>query len=621
MERDTDTYEYGTAEALSSIPDEEYQPPSFVPSKLVNSIAKVPRFAHSSSIAYAAGGNDDARQDYLEGAVFVSAMVLLTFVVWLIILIVLKVMGASRVGCAAGKAPTYPSLESIQAANHTLEREYEHDAVLEAEGRIKGEQSVTGGQADENHEDMTQWLNEVKVIEKRMRRVRIVFLVCGVIIIPASLVLIAAGFRVLDGALKATQQNVMATKDIIDNNLQRVDALIMIGKQAAEVRDAAVEELASWCPNAAGGENNLIISAEGVPSTLEFIDNGDGTLSVSFYNDTKDLLNALDALEDFIVPGSERVEEALLLARNHAVNTYNTFEETSWWFYFAVAFTVLIVVLAIVFMVGACLAWTYRLPQCFERLQTYGIFPIFAGLLGLLWLCVSGFAFALVLNADLCSGSPEENVVAILHQKEIDMDQLLFGMASYYIEGCTLKDKPDKPTSLFDDFLPYLESGIDLSQSFTSKIGSIDMSSLSRACGFNVKSTTNTMTYLLQTLDAVQERTAFMVEGLYCSNFNPIYSKNMYEAICYDGVRGLTAIFACLFVITVAGMTMISLRVAFHEVRNESNWMEELGLDIEYSEEKEGEGEGGETQPNNNGFEVIEEAITEIGDDGALHEA
>lgn len=200
------------------------------------------------------------------------------------------------------------------------------------------------------------------------------------------------------------------------------------------MRDAAVSELGSWCPNAAGGENNLIISAEGVPSTLESINNGDGTLSVSFYNDTKDLLNALDELEDFIVPGSERVEEVLLLARNHAVNINDTFQETSWWFYFAVAFAILIVAFAIVFMAGVCLAWTYRLPNCFERLLTYGLFPIFGGLLGLLWLCVSGFAYVLVLNADLCSGSPEENVVAILHQKETEMDQLLFTMASYYVE-------------------------------------------------------------------------------------------------------------------------------------------------------------------------------------------
>ena len=67
---------------------------------------------------------------------------------------------------------------------------------------------------------------------------------------------------------------------------------------------------------------------------------------------------------------------------------------------------------------------------------------------------------------------------------------------------------------------------------------------------------------------------------------------------------------------------MLSLRVAFHEVRNESNWMEELGLDIEYSDGAECDCEGGESQEHgSNVVEIIEEAITEIADDGALHEA
>ena len=116
-------YSSGTiAEPLSSVSDEEYESPVFVPSRLVDRISNVPRFAHSPSIAYAASGDDQARQDYLEGAVFTSSIILLAFVVWLVILLVLKIMGSKRVGCASGKAPTYPSLESIQAANHTLER-------------------------------------------------------------------------------------------------------------------------------------------------------------------------------------------------------------------------------------------------------------------------------------------------------------------------------------------------------------------------------------------------------------------------------------------------------------------------------------------------------------------
>ena len=210
-------YSSGTiAEPLSSVSDEEYyQSPVFVPSRLVERISNVPRFAHSPSIAYAASGDDQARQDYLEGAVFTSSIILLAFVVWLVILLVLKIMGSKRVGCASGKAPTYPSLESIQAANHTLERQYELDIAREqAEGWISGEASTTGGGGQVDGvvgEDMDQWLQEVKNIEKRMRRIRIVSLICGVVILPTSLALIVAGFRVLDGAFHATQNSVLVS--------------------------------------------------------------------------------------------------------------------------------------------------------------------------------------------------------------------------------------------------------------------------------------------------------------------------------------------------------------------------------------------------------------------------
>ena len=191
------------------------------------------------------------------------------------------------------------------------------------------------------------------------------------------------------------------------------------------------------------------------------------------------------------------------------------------------------------------------------------------------------------------------------------------------MQGCTLEEKPEKPTILFDNFLPYLNTGIVLSQELTTKIGAIGISNLSRACLSNVKGTANTMTYLLQTLSDVQEKTNYMIEGLYCSNFNPIYSKNMYNAICYDGVRGLTAIFVCLFVITILGMTMVSLRVAAHEVKNESNWIEELGLaNIELTDEMNMEGKELRGRTDSNEVEIVEDAVSEVADyDGGLYEA
>lgn len=537
-------------------------------------------------------------------------LVLLLFFVWMIILLVLKRLGAGEVGCASGKPPMYPSLESIQVANHSI-KPSPLDSVIhsEEEDPANGAKHRDEGIVEEHKEveDIELWLFEVKVIARGIRRVRIIFLLCGFSIILGSVVLITAGFRVLDGALQTTMQNIQDTNDMIFDNLERINDLILTGQQAALVRSQATEELASWCPKAA--ENAWTLSSGNFPQILVSQEGEDKFSSLSLKNETNDLLKALEDLEDFLIPGSLRVEDSLVRARNHGIKIYETFDDTAdWWFHFVVVFTIIFDALAITFMVGCCLAWTYRLPKCFERLQTYVILPSFCGILLMFCISVSGFAFALVLNADLCSGSPEENVVSIIQEKELEMDPLLFKMADYYVEGCTMDDKPEKPTDLFDNFLPFLESGIDFSQAVAETIASLGISNLSWACGANIRNIQNLLKYLLEALNAKKERTNNMIEGLYCSKVNPIFSKSMYGAICSDGVQAFTSIFISLFVITVAGMVMVSLRVAFHEVRNESNWVEELGLHVVYSGELERE-------------DVIEEDFTEMGDDGCLHEA
>ena len=72
---------------------------------------------------------------------------------------------------------------------------------------------------------------------------------------------------------------------------------------------------------------------------------------------------------------------------------------------------------------------------------------------------------------------------------------------------------------------------------------------------------------------------------------------------------------------TVMGMTMVSLRVAAHEVKTESNWIEELGLNVEYADEMNMEGKELYCRTNSDEVEVVEEAVSEIADDGALHVA
>ena len=68
---------------------------------------------------------------------------------------------------------------------------------------------------------------------------------------------------------------------------------------------------------------------------------------------------------------------------------------------------------------------------------------------------------------------------------------------------------------------------------------------------------------------------------------------------------------------------MVSLRVAAHEVKNESNWIEELGLaNIELTDEMNMEGKELRGRTDSNEVEIVEDAVSEVADyDGGLYEA
>lgn len=60
------------------------------------------RFGHSSSIALLASQSQDQRSDYAQGVKAFCIFNLVIICVWAVVLIVLKILGPSKVGCAAG---------------------------------------------------------------------------------------------------------------------------------------------------------------------------------------------------------------------------------------------------------------------------------------------------------------------------------------------------------------------------------------------------------------------------------------------------------------------------------------------------------------------------------------
>ena len=91
-----------------------------------------------------------------------------------------------------------------------------------------------------------------------------------------------------------------------------------------------------------------------------------------------------------------------------------------------------------------------------------------------------------------------------------------------------------------------------------------------------------------------------------CANFRPVYEKVVYGALCYEGTQGFAAITLTQLLIVFFTMIMLTLRVAFAEVKDEEDeetrrkclaWCKKKTCcccDGQSTQEEAGGGEGGE---------------------------
>lgn len=61
-----------------------------------------PRFGHSADISLLASSNEGDQSDYVKGVKAFCLFNLILLVIWMVVLIVLKLLGPQKVGCAAG---------------------------------------------------------------------------------------------------------------------------------------------------------------------------------------------------------------------------------------------------------------------------------------------------------------------------------------------------------------------------------------------------------------------------------------------------------------------------------------------------------------------------------------
>ena len=93
-------------------------------------------------------------------------------------------------------------------------------------------------------------------------------------------------------------------------------------------------------------------------------------------------------------------------------------------------------------------------------------------------------------------------------------------------------------------------------------------------CGTDPETLQSAMKVLASQVCTIATTVTDLVEYFSCSNFNSVYSTIAYDAFCYNGNAGLSAITITQFIILLCAMVMLTLRAAFYEVGDESELVE-----------------------------------------------
>ena len=93
-------------ESSCSVPEDfldDFDAPAFENTAAIEWMhSQPPRFGHSNDLLVVIEGSEEEQKDYLKGLILSSIVMFCLFLVWTIVLITCKILGANRVGILSG---------------------------------------------------------------------------------------------------------------------------------------------------------------------------------------------------------------------------------------------------------------------------------------------------------------------------------------------------------------------------------------------------------------------------------------------------------------------------------------------------------------------------------------
>ena len=289
----------------------------------------------------------------------------------------------------------------------------------------------------------------------RLVRARVVVLMCSLGVVICVILFITFGVQNLLQSSKNVVAGVEEGRELAIEAITLVDHFLMRQKMALEVLTPFVMEVNGICPNV----TEAICANITDSTTCDFTD-------IPLSEEFQDAFTfVIDNVEDATLDKADSLRMDLMELDEELGKVADKIASFNWAFAVAAVFAIALLIANLVISHGIIVAWRREtVPpkyECCSKVlglaRHWLMVPIFVFLVVMSWIFSMVFIIGSIAAADLCYGSPDDTVLAILKKDVLPLDSMVRDLLIFYVEGCPDYGVPDDLTNKVNEILNYAD--------------------------------------------------------------------------------------------------------------------------------------------------------------------
>ena len=312
---------------------------------------------------------------------------------------------------------------------------------------------------NESQDDELEILNQT-----RLFRARIVVLTCSVGVVISVILFLSYGVQNLLQSSKDVVAGVEEGQELATEAIELINNAISRQESVVEVLTPYLEDINGICPIVSKAicediTNSLTCDFEGIPVPDEF--QAAFLWLLSYAKNTT--LSKLDGVRQDLISLNEELEKVA-----DKISSFN------WAYAIASVFAILLLVANIIISHGIIVAWRRETSppkyKCFTKMlgmaRHWLMVPVFVFLVVMSWMFSMIFIIGSIAAADLCYGSPDKTVLALLEQGIVPVDGIVQRLSIYYVKGCPTDLVPDELSRTVNEILTSADMAASMASNF-----------------------------------------------------------------------------------------------------------------------------------------------------------